>query len=177
MFGRHRYSHHGHSHRRRAPFGWTGRVFGPGEVRLALLSLLDESPRHGYELMRELEARSGGVYKASAGTVYPTLQQLEDEGLVRAGEVEERRVYKITAAGKREVEERADAIAAIWRRAADCGEWSHAHDPDAWEIARPASKVVKSAMRAMVHGADPDAVRRILDRAREDLDALRGGRR
>jgi DNA-binding PadR family transcriptional regulator len=59
-----------------------GRFFGPGEVRLALLSLVAEAPSHGYELMKKLEERSAGVYRASAGTVYPTLQQLEDEGLI-----------------------------------------------------------------------------------------------
>lgn len=59
-----------------------GRFFGPGEVRLALLSLLADEPMHGYQLMRRLEERSGGIYRVSAGTVYPTLQQLEDEGLI-----------------------------------------------------------------------------------------------
>ena len=53
-------------------------------MRLAILSLLADGPRHGYELMKLLQERSGGVYRASAGTIYPTLQQLEDEGLVVA---------------------------------------------------------------------------------------------
>ena len=54
--------------------------FRGGEVRLALLSLLDQAPGHGYDLMKRLEERSGGMYQASAGTVYPVLQRLEDEG-------------------------------------------------------------------------------------------------
>jgi len=61
------------------PWGW-GRFFGAGEVRLALLSLLENEPKHGYQLMKDLEDRSGGLYRASAGTIYPTLQLLEDEG-------------------------------------------------------------------------------------------------
>src|SRR3990172_740813 len=62
--------------------------FRQGEVRLALLSLLGDGPAHGYELMKRLDERSGGMYQASAGTVYPVLQQLEDEGLIRAQEEE-----------------------------------------------------------------------------------------
>ena len=58
--------------------------FRSGEVRLALLSLLEQAPGHGYDLMKRLEERSGGLYQASAGTIYPVLQQLEDEGLVRS---------------------------------------------------------------------------------------------
>src|SRR5215469_14921470 len=62
--------------------GRWGRFFGPGEIRLALLSMLEAGPKHGYELMKELETKSGGMYKASAGAIYPALQQLEDEGMV-----------------------------------------------------------------------------------------------
>ena len=62
--------------------GRWGRFFGSGEIRLALLSMLESGPKHGYELMKELETKSGGIYKASAGAIYPALQQLEDEGMV-----------------------------------------------------------------------------------------------
>src|SRR5215470_15052099 len=84
-------------------FSGPSRFFGPGEVRLALLSMLGETPMHGYELMKRLEERSGGVYRASAGTVYPTLQQLEDEGLIASDLHEGRRIYRITPAGQREL--------------------------------------------------------------------------
>ena len=65
-----------------------------GEVRLALLSLLEDGPKHGYQLMKDLEAKSGGLYRASAGATYPTLQQLEDEGLVTSEQAEGRRAYQ-----------------------------------------------------------------------------------
>src|SRR3984893_17776793 len=84
-------------------FSGQGRFFGPGEVRLALLSMLGEAPMHGYELMKQLAERSGGIYRASAGTVYPTLQQLEDEGLVASDSKEGKRVYAITEAGSEEL--------------------------------------------------------------------------
>ena len=73
-----------------------GRFFGFGEVRLAILSLLQEGPKHGYQLIKELTDRSGGLYRASAGTVYPTLQQLEDEGLVLSDHQDGRKVYRLT---------------------------------------------------------------------------------
>ena len=82
-------------------------VFGHGRLRLYLLKLLDESPRHGYDVIRELEDRFMGLYSPSAGTVYPRLARLEAEGLV-AHEVSEggRKVYTITDAGRAELEGR-----------------------------------------------------------------------
>jgi len=83
--------------------GMRSRFFGPGEVRLALLSLIAETPKHGYELMRQLEERSGGIYNASAGTVYPTLQQLEDEGLISSDSKEGKRVTRSPRPGSEEL--------------------------------------------------------------------------
>ncbi len=90
------------------PFGWHGRRARRGEVRAAILELLEERPMHGYELMRELESRSGGVWRPSPGSIYPTLQMLEDEGLVSGSDVEGRRTFALTDAGRREAAGRAD---------------------------------------------------------------------
>src|SRR5215468_359821 len=84
-----------------AAYGRGQRFFEPGEVRLAILSLLAEGSKHGYQLMKEMTERSGGVYRASAGSVYPTLQQLEDEELIASDQQGGRRVYKLTRAGRR----------------------------------------------------------------------------
>lgn len=78
-------------------------VFGHGRLRLYLLKLLDESPRHGYDVIRELEDRFMGLYTPSAGTVYPRLARLETEGLVAHEVVEGRKVYRITDAGREEL--------------------------------------------------------------------------
>lgn len=179
--------HHRHWHRRHGrghgfefwSGGWGGagraRFFGPGEVRLALLSLLSERPMHGYELMRELEGRSGGVYRASAGTIYPTLQQLEDEGLVRSESIEGKRVYRVTDAGRAEVEREAEAVAEIWRRADDWGDWSDLFDPGATELVRPAMELFKAALRSLARSDDPtrvDAIRSILREARQRIRSL-----
>jgi DNA-binding PadR family transcriptional regulator len=81
-------------------------VFGHGRLRLYLLKLLDESPRHGYDVIRELEDRFMGLYSPSAGTVYPRLARLEAEGLVTHEVTEGRKVYRITDAGRAELAER-----------------------------------------------------------------------
>jgi DNA-binding PadR family transcriptional regulator len=79
-----------------------------GDVRSAILALLDDRPMHGYEMITELEERTGGRWRPSAGSIYPTLQLLEDEGLVTAEEVEGRKVYSLTEAGQKAVPERAE---------------------------------------------------------------------
>jgi len=179
MFGRHAHWARGGC---RPGFGsWAGgrRFFGPGEVRLALLSLLADGPRHGYELMKMLAERSGGMYRASAGTIYPTLQQMEDEGMVAAEAQEGKRVYRITEDGRRELSREEDIVKRIWRRARMWNEWRAAFDPDVQEIVRPAERVMKAAFRAMAGASSSashaDKVREILERALRDLENL-GGR-
>ncbi len=177
MFGRHAHWARGAC---RPGFGsWAGRgarFFGPGEVRLAILSLLGEGPRHGYELMKMLAERSGGIYRASAGTIYPTLQQLEDEGLVAAEAQEGKRVYRITEEGRRELRRDEDVVDRVWRRARMWNEWRAAFDPDVQEIVRPAERVMKAAFRAMAgaasSGSRADRIREILERALRDLEDL-----
>ncbi len=79
-----------------------------GDVRLALLRLLAEEPRNGYQLMQTIEARSGGRWSPSPGSVYPTLAQLEDESLIRSTDGEGSRLYTITDAGREHLETRSD---------------------------------------------------------------------
>ena len=79
-----------------------------GDVRSAILALLDDRPMHGYEMITELEDRTGGRWRPSAGSIYPTLQLLEDEGLVTAEEVEGRKVYSLTEDGQKAVPERTE---------------------------------------------------------------------
>jgi DNA-binding PadR family transcriptional regulator len=155
------------------PWGRKRHFFEAGEVRLALLSLLADGPRHGYELMKEIEARSGGVYRTSAGTVYPTLQQLEDEGLVTSQSDGGKRVYSITDKGRSELEESEPAVSRIWRRAEHWQEWSGA-GTEATEVAGPLRGLLRAALRASARG-DAETVRRIrdiLERTRNELEAL-----
>jgi DNA-binding PadR family transcriptional regulator len=103
-------------------FGF-GRGFGPGgrgkrarrgDVRAAVLLLLEEEPRNGYQLMQELEERSGGVWRPSPGSIYPALAQLEDEGLVRSDESAGRRAFELTDEGRAYIEENREALGVPW---------------------------------------------------------------
>jgi DNA-binding PadR family transcriptional regulator len=99
----------GHLGGRGGPFGdrggWGGaRRMRRGDIRRAILVALREEPAHGYEVMRRLEEMSGGMWRPSPGSVYPHLQMLEDEGLVRATEEEGTRVYQLTETGLAEAD-------------------------------------------------------------------------
>ena len=88
-------------------------VFSHGSLRLYLLSLLAEQPRHGYELIQALSDRFGGTYSPSAGTIYPRLSKLEEEGLVTKSTDGRKTVYEITDAGRAELAARQDELNAI----------------------------------------------------------------
>ncbi|WP_353228417.1 PadR family transcriptional regulator [Novosphingobium sp.] len=105
---------HGHGGRGR---GRGGRMFGQGELRLLLLSLLTQDSRHGYDLIKGIEDLTGGAYAPSPGVVYPTLSLLVDEGLIAeaAGDTA-RKVFVATEAGRAETAARADEIDAIITR-------------------------------------------------------------
>ena len=101
----------------RGPFG--GRRARRGDIRTAILALLAEQPMHGYQIIQELSERTGGVWTPSPGSVYPTLQQLEDEELVRATESDTgKRVYELTDAGR----ERAAGQPEPWKSVAGGGD-------------------------------------------------------
>jgi DNA-binding PadR family transcriptional regulator len=85
-----------------------------GDVRAAILVLLREEPRNGYQLMQEIEQRSDGVWRPSPGSVYPALQQLEDEGLVLVRPGDGGKAYALTDAGSAHVDEHADELGAPW---------------------------------------------------------------
>lgn len=155
--------------------GQSAKFFEAGELRLAILSLLEESSKHGYQLMKEMQERSGGLYRASAGSVYPTLQQLEDEGMIASERQSGRRVYSLTPLGRAELERDPDAVRRIWDRAEcfeDWGQWG----PAAYAISGRLAAIIKSALRAAQWaGSDEDRQQQLRDIMRafcEDLDDL-----
>ena len=97
------------------PGGWRPPKARRGDVRAAILAVLAERSRNGYQVIQEIAERSGGVWKPSPGSVYPTLQQLEDEGLVRIEEQAGRRLYSLTEEGRAYVTANAEEIAAPWQ--------------------------------------------------------------
>lgn len=88
-------------------------VFAHGQLRLYLLALLEQRPMHGYEVITALSDRFGGTYRPSAGTIYPRLAQLEEDGLVLRTDVERRSTYELTDAGRLELDERRGELAAL----------------------------------------------------------------
>jgi DNA-binding PadR family transcriptional regulator len=135
-------------------FGFPG--FGPprgprarrGDVRAALLVLLAEEPRNGYQLMQEIEERSDGVWRPSPGSVYPALQQLEDEGLVRVEQREGGKAYALTDEGRAYVEERRDKLGAPWDAVkGDVGE-------GAWEMMAPMRQIGMALFQLMHSGSE-----------------------
>lgn len=100
-----------------------GRVFDAGELRLVLLRLLEDMPRHGYDLIRAIEERTGGAYAPSPGVIYPTLTLLEDMGLIAEERTDgTKKLYAITDAGRAHLAENKDASEALLRRLDDLGE-------------------------------------------------------
>jgi DNA-binding PadR family transcriptional regulator len=91
-------------------------MFESGEMKFVILRLLHEKPRHGYEVIRALEEKFAGHYTPSAGTVYPTLQLLEDEGYVRVVETEGKKVYHVTPEGEKYLDEHRDLLDEILDR-------------------------------------------------------------
>jgi DNA-binding PadR family transcriptional regulator len=90
-----------------------------GDVRAAVLSLLAEEPRNGYQIIQEIAERSGGLWKPSPGSVYPALQQLEDEGLISAAQTGGRKLFQLTDEGRAYVAEHAEELAAPWAAIAE----------------------------------------------------------
>jgi len=159
-----------------ASFFGRRRFFESGEVRLAILSLLAEAPKHGYQLMKELEERSGGLYRASAGSVYPTLQQLEDEGLITSSQPEGKRVYSLTDAGRLELEKDPEAVRRIWQRAEKWEEWGQSFNPETLHLLKPIGALTKAAWKAATRAngkAEAEArLTEILERARKELEEI-----
>jgi DNA-binding PadR family transcriptional regulator len=151
-------------------------IFQHGEMRLALLSLISEEPRHGYDLMNTLEVRTGGMYRPSPGAVYPTLQHFQDEGLVTAAKKQDKVLYTVTSKGQERVEEELDRLDIIWARVDELADWGPRDDPAALEIARPLERLSKAAHKAVTRrDVDPELVRDVLKRAKNEIKAFEDG--
>ena len=114
-------------------------IFRHGRLRLYLLKLLDEAPRHGYEVIRLLQDRFMGVYSPSPGTIYPRLARLEEDGLVTHDEVDGRKVYRITDKGREEIQARLDDLAELEEELTE----------SVRDIAREVSEDVRDTVRSL----------------------------
>jgi DNA-binding PadR family transcriptional regulator len=142
-----------------------GRKARRGDIRTAALLLLNEEPRNGYQIMQEVEERSDGVWRPSPGSVYPALQQLEDEGLIRSEELDGRKLFKLTDAGREYVEQRGEDKPAPWEQmSGDVSDQAHELGRLIREVASAFSQVVKTGSEAQMGEA-----RKVLTTTRKDL--------
>lgn len=168
--------HTGHGHWGGGAGAWTGWWPGPspsqrnskagrGDVRAAILALLKEGPRTGYQIMSDIKERSGGAWRPSPGAVYPALSQLADEGLIEGEESGGRRTFSLTEAGVAYIEQNPDMARAAWESA---------EQQQAWELpglfaeaARLGGGIVQVAhagTQEQIHSAE-----RLLERTRREL--------
>jgi DNA-binding PadR family transcriptional regulator len=153
------------------PWGHRGRGRGQGrrgrgDVRAAILALLAERPMHGYEMIQELESRTGGVWRPSPGSVYPTLQLLEDEGLIAGEEGEGRRRFTLTDAGRTEAERQIQR--APWE------EVTAGVAPAAWNLRDAIAQTAQAAWSVGSAGSEAQQARalEVLNDARRRLYAI-----
>lgn len=164
--------------------GWSGgrrgrrarRMFEGGELRLVLLKLIADEPRHGYDLIRAIEEMTGGEYAPSPGVVYPTLTLLQDMGLIEeAADDGPRKSFQATEEGRKYLEDRADEVEGLFERLRDLA-------PRTENMAGPAvGRAVRNLMTALGHrlkseGFDEDLfleIAAILDEAAQKIERVK----
>jgi DNA-binding PadR family transcriptional regulator len=147
------------------PWRGGGRKARRGDIRTAALLLLAEEPRNGYQIMQEVQERSDGAWRPSPGSVYPALQQLEDEGLIRSEEIDGRKAYRLTDAGRAHLAERGTDRPAPWEQmGGDPGSKAH-------ELGRIMREVAFAFAQVMHTGSEDqqEQARKVLVTARREL--------
>lgn len=142
-----------------------GQRMGRGDVRLAIVTLLNEGPMHGYQIIQEIEKRSGGSWKPSPGSVYPTLQLLTDEGVVLVKESDGRKTYSLTESGAAEA---ASGGPAPWETSSRC-------DPRRAAVLPKAGVKLAEVVGQVARGGTPEQIDEavaVIDDARRKLYAI-----
>jgi DNA-binding PadR family transcriptional regulator len=188
----HAYAHHaeqdccgeGHGHRSGGPPPWMahmmagrGRRAAKGEVRFLILDALQDQPRHGYEIIQAIEEKSHGAYRPSPGTVYPTLQLLDETGLVSLAADGDKKTYELTGEGRSELEgRRAEVDEAYERMTSEMG-W--AREGEFVGLFESFPRLFRTIRRSYHHGdLDADqraAIKQVLDEAAEKIGAIAKG--
>jgi DNA-binding PadR family transcriptional regulator len=166
---------HGGRGDRRGHGGRRRRMFDSGQLRFVILQLVADTPRHGYDIIKALEERLGGLYTPSAGVIYPTLALLEDQGFVTVAPAEShKKLYTITPEGSAFLEENRAFVDAVNARMAGPGDSHHGHH--APEL-REGLHVLKVAIRSRLRAGALDAekiklIKAILSQAAADVEKL-----
>ncbi len=167
-----RHDHHGEGHR--------GPRVRRGETRYLLLDALRDGPKHGYEIIKLLEEKSSSQYVPSAGSVYPTLQYLEELGFVRAEQEAERRIYHLTTSGQVELDAHAEEVTGFWAQfkqpvVSKAGQAEVGFLQDQMEHL---NKTVWSGLRTAIDQDDKDTIRRVrqtIERCQNDVRGIISG--
>ena len=170
MGGGHRHGRGGHG--RGGVRG--GRPLGHGDLRLLILSLISETPRHGYDLIQEIETRTGGTYKPSPGVMYPALEIIQDLGWAEVRTEDGKKTFHITDDGKAELERETETVDAIHARLADLLRAEEDIDPTDVRTAmhRLRHAVVTSARDRLADEARQRRIVEILSAARDEISSL-----
>ncbi|HEU4990564.1 MAG TPA: PadR family transcriptional regulator [Gemmatimonadaceae bacterium] len=152
-----------------------GRMFEQGDLKYVILQLIDEKPRHGYDIIKALEEKSQGAYSPSPGTVYPTLTMLEEMGYIRStAEDGGKKVYEITPEGKQYLQENSSTVESIFERISDAVEPFFSSSMG--EVRGAMRHLARSALgTAMKHADNKDVLARIaqvLERAATEIDGI-----
>jgi len=145
-----------------------------GDLRLLILALIGEQPRHGYDLITEIEQRTGGAYKPSPGVMYPALDVIQDMGLAKAKKQDGKRVFYLTEAGEAELAEQAEAVANIQSRLEALNQPTPDSEPGDIRTAmrRLRHTVFKAVTEAWPDTSNHEQITAILTKARADIADL-----
>lgn len=151
---------------------WHGRMFRKGDFKYMILDMLKERPRYGYEIIRELEDRFGGLYVPSAGIVYPTLQYLEELAYVTAVERDGKKIYTVTGEGLKFLETQKETVDGIQKSVKS---WCGAHSGDEFHgLMRDMSRLGKLCFRAgrLVQPEDLKRIRKAISTAYDEIEKI-----
>ena len=149
--------------------------FGRGDLKFIILDLLKDKPKHGYEIMKDIEARGSGFYAPSPGSIYPTLQMLEDMGYVAPRTEDSKKVYEITDEGRKYLEENRETVRGIHERFSKRFEHHLKHEMH--DLFREMHDLAGTLFRALRSGRlqrpeQLEQVREVLNQARKSIDDL-----
>lgn len=140
-----------------------------GDIRAAALALLAEKPMHGYEMIQEVEERSGGFWRPSAGSIYPTLQLLEDEGLIVGEETDGKRRFTLTQEGKKIASERSNEAGSLpWEQVRTSAR------PETVQLGHSLKQLAEAASQALRVGDESQQarIRELLDESRRGIYSI-----
>jgi DNA-binding PadR family transcriptional regulator len=160
-------------HRRRRRMKW--KLFERGDLKFVILRLVSRQPMHGYDVMKALEEESGGYYKPSPGSVYPTLQMLEDEGFLTVEEKDGKKIYSITDEGLAYLDENEDLVDDVFERVEQFTDRFFGNDMKALSksFSRIAQITFDEAFRWGAEREDLSQMCDVLDGAAEELEKIR----